>query len=104
MQRTSKYVGQTFEGWTGTHIGVASVVAKRHKGKGQNKRPGHCSYYYLLERRTSDGKCDKQVRLNSTQMCNVARGLFSVEAYSDFLQDKQSTKATKKVNYQFLKD
>jgi hypothetical protein len=102
MVRTSKYLGQTYEGWTVTHIGVATVVAKRHKGKGLNKRPGHQSYYYLLERKTSDGKCDKQIRLNASQMCRVARGTFSVELYSDYLQDKKSKKATKKVNYQFI--
>ena len=43
MVRTSKYLGKNYEGWTVTHIGVASVVAKRHKGKGANSRPGHQS-------------------------------------------------------------
>lgn len=101
MVRTSKYLGKVYEGWTVTHIGVASVVAKRHKGKGANSRPGHQSYYYLLERPTSDGACVKQVRLNSTQMCNVARGTFSVEAYSDKLNEKKTKHATSKTNYSF---
>ncbi len=101
MVRTSKYLGQVYEGWTVTHIGVATVVSKRHKGKGLNSRPGHQSYYYLLERPTSDGACTKQVRLNSTQMCNAARGTFSVEAYSDILTEKKSKKATKKTTYTF---
>ena len=101
MTRTSKYLGKIYEGWKVVHIGVASVVAKRHKGKGANSRPGHQSYYYILERTTSDGACEKQVRLSAAQMCNVARGTFSVEAYSDLLNEKKSTKATKKVNYSF---
>ena len=101
MTRTSKYLGKIYEGWTVTHIGVASVVAKRHKGKGLNNRPGHQSYYYLLERTTSDGACVKQVRLNARQMCDTARGLFSVEAYSDMLNDKKSKRATSKTNYSF---
>lgn len=101
MKRTSKYVGQVYEGWTVKHIGVAGVTAKRHKGKGQNKTAGHQNYYYLLERTTSDGVCDKQVRLSATQMLKVARGEMSVETYSDLLQEKKSKKATKKVNYSF---
>ena len=95
MKRTSKYLGKTFEGWKVVHIGVASVTAKRHKGKGLNSRPGHQSYYYILERTTSDGVCEKQVRLSAKQMSDTAKGMFSVEAYSDLLNEKKSDKARK---------
>ena len=101
MKRTSKYLGKIYEGWKVVHVGVATVTAKRHKGKGLNNRPGHCNYYYLLERMTSDGVCEKQVRLTSKQMSDTAKGAFSVEKYSDYLNEKKSNKATKKVNYSF---
>ena len=100
MKRTSKYVGKEYSGWTVTYIGVATVQAKKKmNGKGAAKRPGHCNYYYLLERVTSDSKAKKQVRLTSGNMCRLARGEFDIEAYSDGLTAKKSNVATKHTAY-----
>ena len=92
--RTSKYVGKNFMGWDVVAIGVATVQPKRAKA------PYHQDYYYLLERVTSDGRCVKQVRLNSSYMCQLARGTFDIEAYAD--RHAHSTKATAKTNYAFI--
>ena len=46
-------------------------------------------------------KSSEQVRLNAAQMCGVARGTFSVEAYSDKLNEKKTKRATSKTNYSF---
>lgn len=94
MTRTSKYVGKNFNGWDVVAIGVATVQPKKAKA------PYHQGYYYLVERVTSDGKCVKQVRLNSTYMCQLARGTFDIEAYAD--KHAKSRKATAKTNYAFL--
>ena len=91
--RTSKFVGNVYSGWLVAHIGVATVQ------KAGAKRPGHCSYYYLLERETSDGKCTKQVRLNASYMRKLADSEFDIEKYAD--KNAHSKKATKKTNYSF---
>lgn len=93
-QRTSKYVGKTFSGWTVTHIGIATV-----QGAGA-KYAYHRGYYYLVERRTSDGKFTKQVRLNANYMVKLARGEFDIEQFAD--KYAHSKRATRKTNYSFL--
>lgn len=92
--RTSKYVGNTYNGWKVTHMGIANV-----QGAGA-KVPYHRAYYYLVERTTSDGKFTKQVRLNANYMCNLARGEFDIESYAD--KHAHSKKAISKTNYAFL--
>lgn len=92
--RTSKYVGKTYEGWTVVHIGVATV-----QGAGA-KWAYHRGYYYLLERPTSDGKFVKQVRLNANYMAQLARGQLNIEAIAD--KRAHNTKsATRKTTYTF---
>jgi len=93
--RKSKYVGNTYSGWTVTHIGIASVQSKKAKWA------FHRNYYYLVERVTSDGKCEKQIRLNGNQMVQLARGTFDIEAYALKLKAKKTHKATNRVNYSF---
>lgn len=92
--RTSKYVNKTFSGWTVKAIGIARVQPKKAK------YAYHQSYYYLVERVTSDGKCIKQVRLNANYMCQLARGAFDIEAYAE--RHAHSSKATRKTNYAFI--
>lgn len=93
----SKYLHQTFntvEGtWTVVHIGIATVQGAKAKA------PYHRGYYYLVERMTSDGKCDKQVRLNANYMVKLARGEFDIEAYAD--KHAHSKKSIRKTNYSF---
>lgn len=91
--RTSKFVGNTYSGWTVVHIGVANV-----QGAGA-KWAYHRNYYYLVERVTSDGKCTKQVRLDAKKMRELAKGNFDIEAYADKIT--HSKKATRKTNYSF---
>ena len=91
--RTSKYVNKTFSGWTVKAIGIARIQPKNAK------YAYHQSYYYLLERTTSDGKCIKQIRLNANYMCNFAKGLFDIESYAD--KHAHSKVATRKTNYSF---
>lgn len=91
--RTSKFVGNTYLGWTVVHMGVATV-----QGAGA-KAPYHRGYYYLVERPTSDGKCVKQVRLNASYMKQLYLGTFDIEAYAD--KHAKNKKATNKTNYSF---
>ncbi len=91
--RTSKYVGNTYEGWTVTHIGVATV-----QGAGA-KYAYHRGYYYLLERPTSDGKFVKQVRLNASYMAKLANGNLDIEKIAD--KRAHNKKATQKTTYTF---
>lgn len=92
-KRTSKYVGKTFNGWTITHIGIATVQGAKAK------YAYHRGYYYLAERQTSDGKFTKQVRLNAVYMARLARGDFDIEAYAD--KNAHNTIATRKTQYTF---
>lgn len=91
--RTSKFVGNTYSGWTVVHIGVAHV-----QGAGA-KWAYHRNYYYLVERVTSDGKCTKQVRLNANYMKALAEGTFDIEAYAD--KHAKTKRAIAKTNYSF---
>ena len=93
--RTSKYVGKTYDnGWKCTYCGIATVAPIRAKY-------AHRSYYYLLERQTSDGVCVKQIRVNANYMAYIARGQMLAEDFANRLKQKKSKKATKKVNYAF---
>lgn len=94
IKRTSKFVGKTFEGWKVVDIFVDTVQGKKCtmkkvvNAKGNlvlatAKRPGHQTYIYMLQRQTSDGKCEKRIALNATQMRKVARGQLSAEYLAD---------------------
>lgn len=93
--RGSKYLGKTFNGWTVTYFGIATVQSARAK------YPFHRGYYYLVERETSDKRFTKQVRLNAVYMAKFARGEFDIEKYAD--KYAHSRKAIRKTNYSFLK-
>ena len=79
MKRTSKYLFKTFGAWTCTHVGISRVQPKKtRKGKVSNQ-PGHQTYYYIFERKTSDGKADKMIRVSAAQAAKVYRGNLLVE-------------------------
>jgi hypothetical protein len=103
MKRTSKYVGKLFDnGWMCTHIGVARVQPKKKvKGHGLSKRAGHQTYYYIMERRTSDDKADKMIRLSAQEAANVYRGAVKVETILEAREGKQASKFTSKISYHF---
>lgn len=101
--RKSKYLNFKSGNWTCTHVGVARIQPKFYKGTRKvSKRPGHQSYYYVFERRTSDGKCDKMIRLSCTEAAAVYRGKITVEQISDARQSVSESKFTKKVSYHFI--
>lgn len=102
MKRTSKYLNKTFGNWTCTHIGIARVQGKKTmKGK-VSKQPGRQSYYYIFERKTSDGLAEKLVRLNCNQAAKVYRGELSVEEVADTRQAKGIGTFKDKVSYHFI--
>lgn len=94
-KRKSKYVGKQFGNWTCTHMGIASVAGKR------SKRAGHRTYYYIFERRTSDNKADKMIRLNHVEVAKVYRGEITVEQILDRRETKKAETFTTKISYHF---
>lgn len=102
MKRTSKYLNKRFGDWTCTHVGISRVQPKRTmKGK-LSKRPGHQTYYYIFERKTSDGKAEKLVRLNAFEAAKVYQGYASVEDIANYRQEKDSREFKSKVSYHFI--
>ena len=103
FMRTSKYLNREFDkGWVCTHVGVASVCPTFYKGtKIRTKGKGHQHYYYICERRTSDGKADKLVRLSDKEILRVARGLTTVEDIAETRQKVGENEFSKKVSYHF---
>lgn len=106
MKRTSKYLNKEFDnGWVCTYVGVAYVCPKRYKLKqGKTKHPGHQSYYYVFERRTSDGKADKMIRLSSQLAADVYSGKLLVESIADARASKAPSSYVGRVSYAFLKE
>lgn len=100
--RKSKYLNRQFGLWTCTHVGVARVQQKRlMHSKGPAKRPGHQSYYYVFERRTSDNKADKMIRLGANEASRVYKGLITVEEILEAREAKPSRVFTEKISYSF---
>ena len=101
--RKSKYENFKSGKWTCTHVGVARTQPKFYKGtRKASKRPGHQSYYYIFERRTSDGKADKLIRLSAAEAVKVYRGKITVEEIAKARQAVGQNKFTSKVSYHFL--
>lgn len=101
--RKSKYENFKSGNWTCTHVGVATVNGAFYKGtRERTLYPGHRTYYYIFERRTSDGKADKLVRLNCKEAAAVYRGDITVEEIAKTRQIQSVNKFTKKVSYHFI--
>lgn len=93
-KRDSKYVGREFDnGWVCTGINIAYVAS--------GKRSGGRTYWYAFERKTSDGKFDKWIRVSAQNAAKVWRGELTVEDIS-LIQEKKNS-GVYKVNYQFSK-
>ncbi len=102
MARTSKYLNKEFDnGWRCVHVGIAKVQPKRKQDRSLSKNPGRQSYYYDLERPTSDGKATKHIRLNCKEAAKVYRGAVTVEELLDIREAKRESEFTKRVNYHF---
>ena len=100
----SKYLNRRFDnGWTCTHVGTASKSRVFKKGtRTRNEYPNHQTYYYIFERRTSDGLADKLVRLNATEAAKVWRGELTVEGIANERKEKRENDFVKKVSYHFI--
>lgn len=93
-RRTSKYVGKNFGGWECVEIGIANIQGRK------SKAPGARNHYYVFERRTSDNKADKIVRLNSSEAAKVYKGIKCVEEIVDHrIQSNQ--KFERNITYHF---
>lgn len=89
-RKTSKFVGKEFAGgWVCTGINVAKASLS-HKNGGP-------TYWYAFERKTSDGKFVKWVRVDADHATKVYRGEITV----DELEEKKKD-GVYKVNYQFI--
>lgn len=106
MKKT-KYLGMTNGDWECTYVGVDRVqpafTQKRDEDgkKIRSKRAGHCTYYYIFERLTSDAKAMKMIRLGYWQAKHVFNGERTVEDYAAKKERKRSQVFTKKVSYSF---
>lgn len=93
--RTSKYLNKQFGIWTCVYVGINNVQGKKAKA------PGKRNYYYMFERRTSDNKADKIIRLNSTEASKVYSGKQTVEDILDAREAGRTRKFNRKVTYYF---
>jgi hypothetical protein len=106
MKKT-KYLGMKNGDWSCTHVGVdriqpAFTQKKDETGKKiRSKRAGHCTYYYIFERLTSDEKAMKMIRLGYWQAKQVFSGERSVEYFAEKKARRRSKVFTQKVSYSF---
>lgn len=105
--KKSKYLNQIFGNWECTHVGVERVQPAYTLQRGEDgkklrsKRAGHCSYYYIFERLTSDQKAMKMIRLGYWQAKKVLRGECTVEYFAEKKEAKRSQAFKNKVSYCF---
>jgi len=105
--RKSKYLGMKSGEWVCTHVGLARVqpaFRQRRNDEGKrirSKRPGHCTYYYIFERLTSDSKAMKMIRLNAKQASQVLNNWFTVEDFAQKKEAQRSQVFKDKVSYSF---
>lgn len=105
--KKSKYLNKVFGDWKCTYVGVASVQPAFTKERGEDgkkirsKRAGHCNYYYIFERLTSDHKAMKMIRLGYWQVKKVLRGERTVEDFAKKKERKRSPAFKDKVSYSF---
>lgn len=91
--RTSKFVGKEFDnGWVCTGINVAHCTLA-HKNGGP-------TYWYAFERKTSDGKFDKWIRVEASEATKIYKSELTVEAVCE--QHEKLQEGIHKVNYNFV--
>lgn len=98
MTKSSKYLGKTFGNWTCVSIGINNVQGKKAKA------PYHQNYYYIFQRKTSDGKALKSIRLNSGEASKVYKGKVDVETILTKREAKAITSFNRGVTYRFIKE
>lgn len=91
----SKYLNRQFGNWTCIYVGIATVQGKKAKWS------GHRSYYYIFQRRTSDDKADKMIKLNSIEASQVYHGKILVEQILDKRETRVEKRFSRKVSYHF---
>ena len=105
--KKSKYLGLKSGDWVCSHIGVDRIQPAFTQQRGddgkkiRSKRAGHCCYYYIFERLTSDLKAEKMVRLNASQVRRVFDGWTTVESVAELKKRAAGRKFTQKVSYSF---
>ncbi len=105
--KKSKYLGLKSGNWECTHVGLDRVQPAFTKKRGddgklvRSKRAGHCCYYYIFERLTSDSKAMKMIRLGYWQAKKVFSGECLVEDFAKKKEAKRAQEFTKKVSYSF---
>lgn len=93
----SKYLNKAFGPWVCTHVGIAHVQGKRAR------YAGHQTYYYIFERKTSDNKAEKQIRLSCTQAAKVYRGEITIEDIVAKREQKlKKPSFATKISYHFI--
>lgn len=97
MTRTSKYLGKEFGNWICVSMGINNIQGKRAKA------PYHQNYYYVFQRKTSDGKAMKSIRLNSTEASKVYKGKVDVETILTRRENSLTNSFTRGVTYRFIK-
>lgn len=97
MKIKSKYLGKTFGKWTCTRVDLDYVQGARAKWA------GHRNYCYTMERKTSDDKANKIIRLNHVEAAQVYSGKITVEAILDKRERKGETSTARRVQYHFYK-
>ena len=105
--KKSKYLGLKSGNWECTHIGVDRIQPAFTQQRGvdgkkiRSKRAGHCCYYYIFERLTSDRKAMKMVRLGYWQAKKVFSGERPVEYFAIKKEAQRSQEFKDKVSYSF---
>lgn len=93
-QRTSKFVGKEFDnGWVCTGINVAHCTLT-HKNGGP-------TYWYAFERKTSDGKFDKWIRVEGHEATKIYKGKITVEEVCELRERAEKNKHGHNINYMF---
>lgn len=93
--KKSKFVGKEFDnGWVCTGCNLAANYSHGTR---------HNRYWYAFERRTSDGKFDKWIRVEAHEATRIYKGLISVE---DICGLREASSADcghmHGINYQFV--
>lgn len=90
--KKSKFVGKMFDnGWVCTGCNLAANYGHGTK---------HNQYWYAFERKTSDGKFDKWIRIEGYMATKIWNGTRTVESIS--LRREKESSGIHKINYNFI--
>lgn len=93
--RKSKFVGKEFDnGWVCTGCNLAANYSHGTR---------HNRYWYAFERRTSDGKFDKWIRIEANNATKIYKGDITVEEICDFRETANADRDyMHDINYVFV--